>query len=74
MFFSNINVIDTPATGHHHRDLAEALTSGDPEKASRAMRLHLGYNQEHYRQAVQLFISNKDERWRKQLFLVDEDI
>jgi DNA-binding GntR family transcriptional regulator len=73
MFFSNINVINTPASGHHHYDLAVALTVGDPDKASEAMRLHLGYNQEHYRQAVQLFISSKDERWRKQLFLIDEE-
>lgn len=73
IMFSNINVIDTPATGDHHYKLALALTSGDPEKACEAMRLHFGYNHDHYRQAVQLFLSSKDERWRKQLFLVDEE-
>ncbi|MCD8350238.1 MAG: GntR family transcriptional regulator [Planctomycetaceae bacterium] len=73
MFFSNINVIDTPATGDHHYKLAKKLTAGNPDRAGEAMRLHLGYNVEHYRQAVQYFLSSKDERWRKQLFLIDED-
>lgn len=73
IFFSNINVVDTPATGDHHFKLAKELTSGNPDRAAEAMRQHLGYNAEHYRQAVQYFLSSKDERWRKQLFLIDED-